>query len=138
MKLKRFLSVCLAVCLLAGVLTVPGFAWLEGDYNTNLPTVYLQGQGSDLYADKDKGLSSGVIHHIEVPDGYIGDEAKKLIKPLAKGLLTDDWSDWVDQFMESAAPLFEKQALDANGEASNGTGANFSGTGGDRANADGT
>ena len=119
-------------------MAVPAFAALEGDYNTNLPTVYLQGQGSELYVDKDRGRASGFIHNIEVPDGYIGDEAKKLIKPLAKGLLTDDWSDWVDQFMESAAPLFEKQALDANGEASNGTGANFSGTGGNKANADGT
>ncbi len=134
----RMISVLLSLCLLAGLCT-PAFAWpLAGDYYTTLPTVYLQGQGSYLYADKDDP-NSGLIHSVDVPDGYIGDEAKKLIKPLAKGLLTDDWSDWVDQFVESATPLFEKQALDVNGEASDGSGINgLAHTGGNKVEADGT
>ena len=135
--MQKCMSMFLSLCLLAA-LCAPAFAELAGEYYTDLPTVYLQGQGSELYVDKDQGISSGFIHSIDIPDGYIGDEAKKLIRPLAKGLLTDDWSDWVDQFVESATPLFEKQALDENGEASNGSGANFSGTGGNRVNEDGT
>ena len=133
---SRILTVMLSLCLVL-LTAAPAFALLQGAYNTVLPTVYLQGQGSKLYADKND-TSSERIDKIDVPDGYIGDEAKKLIRPLAKGLLTDDWSDWVDQFVESAVPLFEKQALDENGEASNGSGIIFTGTGGDRANEDGT
>ena len=137
-QLKRSLCVFVSLCLLA-VLCAPAFAWLEGDHNTVLPTVYLQGQGSDLFEDKDNPSLDRRIHTIDIPDGYIGDEAKKLIRPLAKGLLTDDWSDWVDQFVASAAPLFERQALDANGEASDGSGnTEISRRGGNHANEDGT
>lgn len=135
--LKQILSVCVSLCLFAA-LCAPAFAKLEGDYDTALPTVYLQGQGNAIYADKND-RNSEQLQKINVPDGYIGDEAKKLIRPLAKGLLTDDWSDWVDQFMESAAPLFEKQALDENGEASNGSGNNgMTRSVSNKANADGT
>lgn len=136
-KLKQLLSVCVSLCLFAA-LCAPAFAELEGDYNTAIPTVYLQGQGNIIYADKND-RSSEKLQTVDLPDGYIGDEAKKLIRPLAKGLLTDDWSDWVDQFMASAAPLFEKQALDVNGEASDGSGNNeMTRSVADKANADGT
>ena len=136
-SLKQCLSIFLSLCLFAG-LCVPSFAALDGDYNTTLPTVYLEGQGGELYTDKEQGKSSGFIHSIDVPDGYIGDAGKALIRPLLKGLLTDNWDDWVNQFVDSVVPLFEKQALDENGEASNGSGINFSGTGGNRVNEDGT
>ena len=137
MQLKRSLTVLLSLCLLVS-LCVPAFAALDGGDSAALPTVYVKGQGNKILADKNKE-NSGRIDNIEIPDGYIGDEAKKLIRPLAKGLLTDDWSDWVDQFMESAAPLFERMALDANGEASDGSGiTKMLRSPGNKANADGT
>lgn len=133
---KKTIALFLTV-LLTALLAVPAFAALEGDYSTPIPTVYLQGQGSTLYADKNDP-KSGHIQDIEVPDGYVEDVAKSLIRPLAKGVLLNDWDEWVDGFVEGVAPLFEKQALDENGEASNGSGIITSSGKVNRRRADGT
>ena len=118
--LKKSFALLLAACLLLA-LAVPALAGLDGNYTSPVPTVYLQGQGSTLYADKNN-TSSGYIHDVDVPDGYIEDVAKSLIGPLAKGVLLNRWDEWVDTFVEGVAPLLEKQALDENGEASDGSG----------------
>ena len=117
---KKTFAVLLAVCMLA-LLTLPAFAGLEGDYTAPIPTVYLCGQGGVIYADKNN-TKSEQIQDISVPDGYIEDLGKSLIGPLAKGMFFNQWEDWVDTFVEGVAPLLEKQALDENGEASNGSG----------------
>ena len=119
-SVKKVLSVCLALCLACSLL-VPVFAGLSGDYSTPIPTVYLHGQGGVIYADKNN-TKSAQIQDINIPDGYVEDVAKSLIRPLAKGLLLNNWDDWVDGFVEGVAPLLEPQALDENGEASNGSG----------------
>ncbi len=97
--LKKSFALLLAACLLLA-LAVPALAGLDGNYTSPVPTVYLQGQGSTLYADKNNTRS-----------GYIHDVAKSLIGPLAKGVLLNHWDEWVDTFVEGVAPLLEKQAL---------------------------
>ena len=134
--MKRVFACMLAAVMLLA-LAVPAFAGLDGDYTSPIPTVYLQGQGSTLYADKDD-TNSGFIHDLEVPDGYIGDVAKSLIGPLAKGMFFNRWDEWVDTFVEGVAPLLEKQALDANGEASNGSGIYTSSGNSNRVRSDGS
>jgi pimeloyl-ACP methyl ester carboxylesterase len=117
---KQTLSVFLTVtlCLL---LLVPAFAVLGEGYYTTLPTIYLQGQGSEIYAEKGNKRSER-LDEFEVPDGYIGDAAKALIPPLLKGLTLNKWQEWEDEFVARVLPLVEKTALDENGEASNGSG----------------
>ena len=134
--MKKWLSLLLALVLI-GSLTVPAFASLGNKETSTLPTVYLMGQGFTLYADKNN-TKSETIHDIDVPDGYIGDVAKSLIKPLFKGLATNDWDEWLDTFISAVEPLFEKQALDENGEASNGSGVVFSSGRSNKRRADGT
>ena len=136
MKMKKLLAAALAFCLLLTFAPL-AFAGLEGGWKTAVPTVYLQGQGSTLYADKNDPQSEQ-IHDIDVPDGYVEDVAKSLAAPLAKGVFLNDWDEWVDGFVEGVAPLFEKQALDENGEASNGSGIKTSSGNFRRQNADGT
>ena len=116
---------------------VPAFAGLDGNYNTPIPTVYLQGQGSTLYADKDD-IQSEQIQDIVIPDGYIGDAAKEMVGPLLRGLTLNQWDTWCDMLVDAVAPLFEKQALDRNGEASNGSGIYTSSGNVNLKNADGT
>ena len=85
---------------------------LAGKKSTIEAPEWIKSIGLDAYEyEAGRGVNAG-----SAALKAIGDEAKKLIRPLAKGLLTDDRSDWVYQFMESAEPLFAKQALDANGE----------------------
>ncbi len=135
-KLKKILAAALAVCM-AALVCVPAFAGLTGDYSAPIPTVYLHGQGGYIYADKDDPKSE-MIQDISVPDGYIEDLGKALIGPLAKGMFLNQWDDWVDTFVDGVAPLLEKQALDENGEASNGSGVYTSSGNYKRVQADGS
>lgn len=135
-SLKKCCAVFLSVVMLAA-LAVPAFAGLEGNYSAPIPTVYLCGQGGVLYADKNN-TGSEQIQDINVPDGYIEDLGKSLIGPLAKGMFLNQWEDWVDTFVEGVAPLLEKQALDENGEASNGSGVYTSSGKSNRVQPDGT
>ncbi len=133
---KKLIAVLLTASF-AVALGLPAFAGLDGNYSAPIPTVYLQGQGSTLYADKDD-TNSGFIHDVEIPDGYIGDRAKEMIGPLLKGLTRSDWDEWADMLVDAVAALYEKQALDENGEASNGSGIYTSSGKYNRVNADGT
>ena len=132
---KKTISVILCA-ILAFALAVPAFAGLSGGYTAPIPTVYLRGQGANLYVDKDD-TSSEQIQDIEVPDGYIGDAAKTMIVPLMRGLTRNDWDEWCDLLVDAVATLYEKQALDENGEASNGSGVYTSSGKANRKNADG-
>ena len=125
----------LLTAVLLFALFVPAFAVLGEGYYTTLPTVYLQGQGAEIYAEKGN-RRSGRIDEFDVPDGYIGDAAKSLIGPLLKGLTLNQWAEWEDIFVDAIVPLFEKLALDENGEASDGSGSSISGVS-NRINADG-
>lgn len=133
--MKKCLSVLLAavLCLL---LCVPAFAVLGEGYYTTLPTIYLQGQGDWIAAEKGN-IKSERLDKFEVPDGYIGDAAKALIPPLLKGLTLNKWQKWEDEFVARVLPLVEKIALDENGEASNGSGPVWHTSTGNRRNADG-
>ena len=134
--MKKWISVVLTLIMTA-LLFVPANAALSKKETAPLPTVYLMGQGFTLYADKND-TKSEKIHEINVPDGYVGDVAKSLIRPLLKGLTANDWDEWLDTFVNAVEPLFAKQALDENGEASNGSGVIFSSGRSNKRRADGT
>ena len=121
------------LCLL---LFVPAFAVLGEGYYTTLPTIYIQGQGNEIMAEKGN-INSGRLDEIEVPDGYIGDAGKALIGPLLKGLTLNQWGEWEDTFVDAMVPLFEKLALNENGEATDGSGPLWSNSTGNRRNKDG-
>ena len=133
--MKKCLSVLLSavLCLL---LCVPAFAVLGEGYYTTLPTIYLQGQGDWIAAEKGN-IKSERLDEFEIPDGYIGDAAKALIPPLLKGLTLNQWQEWEDEFVARVLPLVEKVALDENGEASNGSGPVWHTSTGNRRNNDG-
>ncbi len=135
-NLMKMTAVLLAVLLTAG-LAVPAFAGMGGNYTAPVPTVYLRGQGFVLYADKNDTKSER-IHDVDIPDGYVGDAAKEMIGPLMRGLTLNQWDTYCDMLVEAVAKVYEKQALDNNGEASNGSGVNFSSGKSDRKNADGS
>ena len=118
------------------LLCVPAFAVLGEGYYTTLPTIYLQGQGDWIAAEKGN-IKSERLDKFEVPDGYIGDAAKALIPPLLKGLTLNKWQEWEDEFIARVLPLVEKNALDENGEASNGSGPVWHTSTGNRRNNDG-
>lgn len=85
-----------------------------------LPTVYISGQGSRLTADGT--INSETIYPISVPDGVIGDAAKKLITPLSTALITNRWKEYGDGLFDAVYPFVEKLGCDKNGNVTNGSG----------------
>ena len=121
----KVVSVLLALCT---VLTVCGGGTLintvyaaSAGYTT-IPTVYVKGTGSAIYADTNDVNSEKLNPDEGIPDGMIDNLASTLAKPLVQAYLNNDFSEYCDLLVDTISPYFEKLALDENGEASNGTG----------------
>ena len=111
--MKKALSLLLSVILVFS-LALPAFA-AESDEN---PTVYVIGaHKNDLY-----NAEGEQIFPIEADVGNIIKEALlPCLEKLAVGMLTDDFSDYAEEFNSSMAPIYEDLILDKNGNVSNGS-----------------
>ena len=90
-RIKTLLGLALSVILVFSVVSV-AFAEAKPHYTTEIPTVYLAGQGTNLWNVPGYDRSESFFP-LEIPDGYIGDAGKSLIAPLFKGIATDDWEE---------------------------------------------
>ena len=113
-KAIRILSVFLCAVLLAGVcLPMTALA----DVRTSDPVIYVRGQGTPLYnADGEQ------IYPLEVEDGYLGNAVKECLPIFMDGVRTGEWDAYCDALYDAVYPVFEEIALDKNGEASDGSG----------------
>lgn len=107
-----FLALIIAVSCASGVY---GIAVGRGGA-TNLPTMYISGQGADLRAADSNGRwTANKIFPPEYDVNEILDSVNLLHKPFAKGVMTGNWDDWCDTFVDIIVPLFEQFAMDENG-----------------------
>lgn len=125
---KRMISVVLCavmiICpLIAGV---SASTYIRGDGNraTLVPTVYVQGYGSALYADSyDKNSQHLVGGSIDIlSNGALGGILDGVMDPLMEGIRTDDWTNYSNFLVDKLVSILGFMALDKNGEASNGSG----------------
>ncbi len=118
--MKKIISVLLSVIFIF-TLTVPAFATGKAQ---ELPTIYVTGaQTNQLYnADGTK------IYPIE-DDVEIADVVKEAMKPcleaLAVGMITGDYTQYGEELYNSFVPFYGPVALDKNGEASDGSHAQY-------------
>lgn len=115
--MKKTLSILLALVMLL-TLAVPAFA--AEKQGTDIPNVYLQGQGSHI------ALPDGTIIYDggDLPDGFLSDAVKGCMPYFTDAMKNDDeesWAAYREKFMEYFLPVFGKYALDKNGEASDGS-----------------
>ncbi len=113
-KSFRILSVFLCVLLLASIL-MPMSA--VANVRTSIPVVYVRGQGTPLY-----NAEGEQIYPLEVEDGYIGQAVKDCMPVFLEAVRTNNWDAYSDALYEAVYPIFEPIALDKNGEASDGSG----------------
>ncbi len=125
----KVVSVLLALCTLFTV--CGGGALISTVYAdeyagaTTVPTVYITGTGSGIYADTNDANSEKLNDFEAIPDGMIENIASTLAKPLAEAYLKNDFSEYCDLLVDTVSPYYEQLALDENGEASNGSGNDF-------------
>lgn len=112
---KKLAIVLTAVMLLT--LVVPAFA--AEPLGSNVPNIYLQGQGAYLYRDGQPIFQGG-----DLPDGFLSEAVQGCMPYFKDAIMNDDeesWAAYREKFMEYFRPYFCEYALDKNGDASDGS-----------------
>ncbi len=109
---KKMISVLLTAIMVFG-LAAPSFAVTE-----EYPTIYVTGaQTNDIYSADGVKVSDFSFDL----KGVIAQEGKDLIKEFALGMISDNYEVWAKDFHDIVVGIFERSALDKNGEASDGS-----------------
>ena len=113
--MKKIISVILAV-LMVFSMAAPAMAFNVGNPELENPMVYIRGAGKELYRYENGIVSEDdVIYPVSVDTDAIIDALKPITEDLVKGMLTDDYKEYVDTVYEVFAPIFEDVVLDNNG-----------------------
>ncbi len=124
---KKIISFLLVVIL---TMSCSVFAFASGEAPasveraTTIPTVYIQGYGSYIYADANN-KNSEILVGGEVPfltDGVLGSLLGNIIEPLMTGISTGDYSEYNDLVVNTLVADLGRFGLDENGEPSDGSG----------------
>lgn len=119
--MKKLTSVLLAVLMLL-TLAIPAFA--AEKQGTDIPNVYLQGQGAHIVLPNGTVIFDGG----NLPDGFLGDAVKECMPLFIDAMKNDDqasWDAYRAKLMELLRPVIGGYALDKNGEASDGSYTNW-------------
>lgn len=109
---KKFISVSLALIMIFSMIT-PCLATYE-----EYPTIYVTGaQTNKIYNTNGEWVSD-----FDIDLGAVLEEhGTNLVTEFLIGMLSDDYEKWASDFHDIFVGIYEKSALDKNGEASNGT-----------------
>ncbi len=111
-KLRKSIAVMLAVLMFLSVFAVTASA--DSSARTSVPTVYVIGQGTEIY-----NADNEVIAPVNEPEGYLSDALNACIRPFLKSIVSGEQAD-VEAYrallMEWVAPLYEEVKLDKNGD----------------------
>ena len=113
---KKTLSVflCLVITAAAIVVYVPETSASDAK-GTDIPLIYVVGQGSPLYKYDANGVRQDV-YPIQVPDGFIENAVKENIGIFAKAVITQEWEDFGETLRGILDELYGPLALNENGE----------------------
>ncbi len=92
-----------------------------------IPVIHISGQGAQLIKFNEDGVKE-TIFPLQIPDGYIEEKAKEFLPVFAKAFFTQEWGEFCDILTDILVPVFEPIALDKNGEASDGSRADWTWT----------
>lgn len=117
--MKKIIALILTVIMMFSA-AVPAMAIDVGDPVIDNPLVYIRGAGKTLYRYGENGEISeadeDIIYPMDIDGEAIVDELIPILDELIKGLLTDDYKQYVDKVYSVFAPIFEDVVLDNNGE----------------------
>ncbi|MBQ4366344.1 MAG: hypothetical protein II804_08800 [Clostridia bacterium] len=115
--MKKTIAWILCV-LLALTLAVPAFA--AEKQGTDVPTVYLQGQGEHIYLPDGTKIYDGG----DLPDGFLADAVKECMPSFLDAVRNDDaesWAAYREKLLGMLLPVIGGWALNKDGEASDGS-----------------
>ena len=122
---ERVLSVFLSlVIVLTAVIVYNPAACADEAKGTDIPLVYVVGQGNGLCVTENGKKRE--IYPLDIPTDDLMQAAKDNLDVFAKAVFTQEWEEFGDVLHDIIAPLFEELKLDENGEAPNGSRADWS------------
>lgn len=122
--MKKIISVFISIILMLTILltSVPiAFADYEG---ADIPVIHISGYGGLIVHNNEDGVKE-TVYPLQIPDGYIEEKAKEILPVFAKAFFTQEWSEFCEVLVDIFVPIFEPMALDKNGEASDGSRADW-------------
>ncbi|MBR3954382.1 MAG: hypothetical protein IKJ63_02790 [Clostridia bacterium] len=112
--MKKIISVLL-VFVLSFACVVPAFA-----EDTEHPTIYVTGAQTNALYYADGTQLYPLVDDVEAMD-VIKEALVPCLKKLVKGMLTNDYKEYAQEFYNVFVPIYEDMALDVNGEVSDGS-----------------
>ena len=123
--MKKAISLFLSLLLIFAVMTPVASAVDE----TNLPIIYIRGNGETIYDGDGKPLGLGISDLFSnVTNGDFDKEtvvetcANIMLPMLTEGLLFDEWDRYGKAVYEELKPIFKGSEIDENGNPINGSG----------------
>lgn len=118
--LKKSLSVFLSLVIVFSLFAVAFPSASALDVYTDIPTIYIEGQGYGLEIPEEDGTFRQ-IYGIQIPEGYIEDAVKENIGVFLLAVATQQWGDFCDVIYEKFSYLYRDLKLDEKGQPSNGS-----------------
>lgn len=117
--MKKIIALVLSVIMILSM-AAPAMAFDVSNPNLENPLVYIRGAGKNLYRYGENGEISerdeDIIYPVEVDTDAIVDALLPILDDLVKGMLTDDYKEYVDTVYDVFAPIFEDVVLNGDGE----------------------
>lgn len=117
--MKKIIALILSVIMIFAM-AVPAMASDVSDPVIDNPLVYIRGAGKNLYRYGENGEISDadedIIYPMEIDTEAIVDALLPITDDLIKGMLSDDYKEYIDTVYNVFAPIFEEVVLDNNGE----------------------
>lgn len=113
---KKILSCFLAVVMIMSCFSC-AFSVFASE--SSHPILYITGQGTKIY-DKDGNIAYD-SKRVPIPDGLIDEMVKEVVPLFVKAIVLGTWDEYRERFLSYWVPIYEKIALDKNGEISNGS-----------------
>ena len=122
--MKRIISLILCLTLIiTTVISVAPSTSAAAD-GSDIPVIHVCGYGALLVRNKPDGTKE-TLYPLQIPDGYIEEKAKEFIPVFAEAFFTQEWSEFCDVLVDILLPIVSPIALDKNGEASDGSRADW-------------
>lgn len=112
--MKKLISAVLVALMLFSCM-VPAFA-----EDTEHPTIYITGAQTCALYNADGTQLYPLVDDVEAMD-VIKEALVPCLKKLVKGMLTNDYKEYAQEFYNVFVPIYEDMALDVNGEVSDGS-----------------
>ncbi len=118
--MKKILSLVLSMVMaVTAVIGAAPLVYATPD-GTQIPVVHVVGTGSHIIRTNENGETEK-LYPLQIPEGYVEEKAEVFLPVFAKAFFTQEWDEFCDVLYECVSPIFNKMALDKNGEASDGS-----------------